>query len=146
MRKFFIAKGFEDFDIILPKRETVGSAGYDIRACVDTVVEPGKTKLINTGVKVSMESNEVLKIYPRSSLAKKKGLFLANHVGIIDSDYYSNETNDGHIMINVYNYTDKPVTVLKNERIAQGIFSNYLITIDDSASGNRDGGFGSTNK
>lgn len=146
MRKFYIAKGFENLDIILPKRETLGSAGYDFASAETVTVEPNKTKLISTGVKAQMNEGEVLKIYARSSLAKKKGLFIANHVGIIDSDYFENASNDGHIIINVYNFTDSPVEILKGERIAQGIFCQYLICDDDIASGKRNGGFGSTTK
>ena len=69
---------------------------------------------------------------------------LANGIGIIDSDYYNNPDNEGHIMFQVYNFTDTTVDILKGERIGQGMFMKYFKTDDDVASGIRTGGFGST--
>ena len=69
---------------------------------------------------------------------------LANGIGIIDSDYYNNPENEGHIMFQVINFTDKEVMVNAGERIGQGIFLKYFIAEDDDASGERLGGFGST--
>ena len=91
-----------------------------------------------------MHYDEYLAIHVRSSIAIKRGLMLTNSTGIIDSDYYNNEDNEGHIMIAVYNITDAPVTLEKGERVAQGIFSKYLLTNDDDARGIRTGGIGST--
>ena len=91
-----------------------------------------------------MESDEVLKIYVRSSMPMKKGLTLANNVGIIDSDYFENPDNDGHIMIQVLNLTDNDILAKKDERIAQGIFLKYLLADDDNVTESRIGGFGST--
>ena len=76
---------------------------------------------------------------------KKKGLILANSIGIIDEDYYNNPDNEGHIMFQVYNYTDTDVTIMRDERIGQGVFLKYAVTDDDIAEGDRLGGFGSTN-
>ena len=69
---------------------------------------------------------------------------LANGIGIIDSDYYNNPENEGHIMFQVINFTDKEVMINKGERIGQGIFIKYETTDDDAATGERTGGFGST--
>ena len=91
-----------------------------------------------------MHYDEYLAIHVRSSMAIKRGLMLTNSTGIIDSDYYNNEDNEGHIMIAVYNITDAPVTLEKGERVAQGIFSKYLLANDDDARGIRTGGIGST--
>ena len=91
-----------------------------------------------------MEKDDVLLLFPRSSLAIKKGLRLTNSVAVIDADYYGNENNDGHIMISLFNFSDHEVTIEDQERIAQGIFIKYLTTDDDQASGERKGGFGST--
>ncbi len=91
-----------------------------------------------------MEDDEVLLIFPRSSLAIKKGLRLTNSVAVIDADYYGNENNDGHIMISLFNFSDHDVVIEDQERIAQGIFMKYLPTDDDDAKGERVGGFGST--
>jgi len=146
MRKFEICKGFENSEVILPKRKTKFSAGYDISSNEECDIKPGETRLVWTGIKVKMESDEVLKIYSRSSLGLKKGLALVNSVGIIDCDYYENEQNDGHIMIALHNFSLSDAHVDKGERIAQGIFSKYLITDDDDSKGTRKGGFGSTDK
>ena len=101
IRGFEIAKGFEDKGINLPIRKTKGSAGYDFEVAEDVVVpkfEKGqKPTIIKTGVKAYMPEDEVLYLYGRSSNFKKKGLMLANNVGVVDSDYYGNEETDGHI-------------------------------------------------
>lgn len=144
MRGFKVAKGFENYNVTLPKRQTKYSAGYDISACEEIIIKPHQIALIKTGIKAYMESDEVLKIYIRSSMPIKKGLVLSNSVGIIDADYYENPNNDGHIMVQVMNITDSDVVVKKDERIAQGIFQKYLLTTDDLPGENRTGGFGST--
>lgn len=144
MRGFKVAKGFENSSIILPKRQTKNSAGYDFYVASDTVIKAHSIALIPTGVKAYMGSDEVLKLYVRSSMPLKKGLTLANNVGIIDSDYYENKDNDGHIMIQVMNFTDKDILIKKDERIAQGIFLKYLLADDDTTNEERTGGFGST--
>ena len=144
MRGFKVVIGFENSSIILPKRQTKNSAGYDFYVASDTVIKAHSIALIPTGVKAYMESDEVLKIYVRSSMPMKKGLTLANNVGIIDSDYFENPDNDGHIMIQVLNFSDNDILVKKNDRIAQGIFLKYLLTDDDTTNEERKGGFGST--
>ena len=150
LRGFEIAKGFENMGINLPERKTKYSAGYDIEAAEDTVVPSFKKgmnpTLIKTGIKAYMQDDEVLFLYNRSSNPKKKGLILANSVGVIDKDYYGNPDNDGHIMFAFYNIKDEDITIKKGEAIGQGVFQKYLITDDDSAEGKRLGGFGSTNK
>ena len=147
-RGFEVCKGFEDKDITLPVRKTKYSAGYDIECAEDTVVPAKKDvpTFIPTGVKAYMGEDEVLYLYNRSSNPKKKGLVLANSVGVIDKDYYGNPDNDGHIMFAFYNVKDEDITIKKGEAIGQGVFMKYLITDDDSASGTRKGGFGSTDK
>ena len=148
VRGFEICKGFEDKNINLPIRKTKYSAGYDIEAAEDIVVPSFKGNnnptLIPTGIKAYMADDEVLYLYNRSSNPKKKGLVLANSVGVIDKDYYGNPDNDGHIMFAFYNVKDEDITIKKGEAIGQGVFSKYLISDDDSAEGKRNGGFGST--
>ena len=144
MRGFKVAKGFENSNIILPKRQTKNAAGYDFYVASDTIIKAHSIALIPTGVKAYMERNEVLNIYIRSSMPLKRGLTLANNVGVIDSDYYENPSNDGHIMIQVINFNDEDILIKKDERIAQGVFMKYLITDDDDTSTSRIGGFGST--
>ena len=149
-RGFEVAKGFEDKNINLPVRKTKYSAGYDIEAAEDTVVPSFKKgmnpTLVKTGLKAYMQDDEVLMLYNRSSNPKKKGLILANSVGVIDKDYYGNVDNDGHIMFAFYNIKDEDVVIKKGEAIGQGIFQKYLVTEDDNAQGERVGGFGSTSK
>ena len=131
--------------IILPKRATQGSAGYDFFAPFDFTLNAGETIKIPTGVRVKIDCGWVLKIYPRSSLGFKYRLSLNNTVGIIDSDYF-NADNEGHIFIKMTNCGDKPLTVEKGKAFAQGVFVEYGITVDDECEGLRTGGFGSTDK
>ncbi len=151
-RGFEVAKGFEDKNINVPVRKTKYSAGYDIEAAEDTIIPSFKKMenpvptLVKTGLKSYMEDDEMLLLYNRSSNPKKKGLVLANSVGVIDKDYYENPDNDGHIMFAFYNIKDEDVEIKKGEAIGQGIFQKYLVTDDDDANGTRVGGFGSTNK
>ena len=150
IRGFEIAKGFENEGINLPIRKTKYSAGYDVEAAEETVVPSFKKgmnpTLIKTGIKAYMADDEVLMLYNRSSNPKKKGLILANSVGVIDKDYYGNPDNDGHIMFAFYNIKDEDITIKKGEAIGQAVFQKYLVTDDDNASGERIGGFGSTSK
>ncbi len=149
-RGFEIAKGFENENINLPIRKTKYSAGYDIEALEDVVVPSFKKgtnpTLVKTGLKAYMQDDEMLLLYNRSSNPKKKGLILANSVGVIDKDYYGNPDNDGHIMFAFYNIKDEDVLIKKGDAIGQGIFQKYLTTDDDVATGERTGGFGSTNQ
>ena len=150
VRGFEIAKGFENKEINLPVRKTKYSAGYDIEAAEDTIIPAFKAgmkpTLIKTGLKSYMEENEYLMLANRSSNPGKKGLILANSVGIIDKDYYGNEDNDGHIMFAFFNIKDQDIEIKKGECIGQGIFMPFLVADDDKAEGTRTGGFGSTSK
>ena len=150
VRGFEIAKGFEDKEINLPVRKTKYSAGYDVEAAEDTIIpafKPGmKPTLIKTGIKAYMQQYEYLMLANRSSNPGKKGLILANSVGIVDADYYSNPDNDGHIMFAFYNIKDEDVEIKKGDCIGQAIFMPFLISDGDEAEGIRIGGFGSTNK
>ena len=76
----------------------------------------------------------------------KKGLILANSIGVIDKDYYGNLDNDGHIMFAFFNVKDEDVEIKKGDCIGQAIFQKYLIADNDEAVGERTGGFGSTSK
>ena len=150
IRGFEIAKGFENKDINLPERKTKYSAGYDIEAAEDIVIpsfkKGMKPTLVKTGIKAYMGDNEYLMLANRSSNPKKKGLILANSVGIIDKDYYGNEDNDGHIMFAFYNIKEEDIEIKKGEAIGQAIFMPFLVADDDNAQGVRTGGFGSTTK
>lgn len=105
-----------------------------------------KPTLVKTGTKAYMPDDEVLYLYNRSSNPMKKGLVLANSVGVIDSDYYSNPDNDGDIMFAFYNFGLKKQTIKAGDPIGQGIFAKFLKADQDNASGSRIGGFGSTDE
>lgn len=139
----------EIYDSIkLPKRATTGSAGYDFYAPVDITLEKGKSVLIPTGIRSKIEDGWVLQIFPRSGLGFKHRVQLDNTVGIIDADYY-NSSNEGHIMIKLScdaHDDGHTVSLSAGDGFAQGIFLQFGITVDDDASGIRDGGFGSTTK
>ncbi len=148
LRGFEIAKGWEDKDITLPKRSTRHSAAYDIAAAADTevpVFTPGTPPtLIPTGLKAYCQPDEFYSVYNRSSGAGK-GIVMANGVGVIDADYYSNPSNDGHFQIIVFNISDKPLHIKKGTRIAQVIFQKFLTIDNDIAPDQlRQGGIGST--
>ena len=145
IRGFEVISSYVTKEIVLPRRNTSGSAGYDIEAAQDITILPGEILPCPTGLKAYMSEGEVLQVYPRSSLAVKKHLILINSVGIIDKDYYDNESNEGHIQIMLYNFGKEPITILKHERVAQGIFMTFLKADNEpSDHAKRRGGFGST--
>ena len=133
--------------LALPARATRGSAGYDFYAPFSFSLPPNTTIKIPTGIRVKMEEDWVLKLYPRSGLGFKYRLQMNNTVGIIDSDYFYSD-NEGHIFIKMTNASNegKTVEVSQGVGFAQGIFLEYGITVDDDARGIRNGGFGSTSK
>ena len=133
-------------DIVIPTRSTKHSAGYDFVSPISFTLNPGESKKVPTGIKASMNEDEFLAILVRSSMGFKYNVRLCNQVGIVDSDYYNNPDNEGHIFVKIQNEGDKEVIINKGDRFAQGIFMNYLITDDDIVFGERTGGFGSTNK
>ena len=175
-RGFEKVSKFANADLTLPMRSTKGSAGYDFYSPFDQVIpsnlktspnqsQPSSTvdspifydyvndinfnykpSLIRTGIKAYMEEDEVLQLFIRSSYPSKYGLILANSVGIIDSDYYNNEDNEGEIGFLVYNLSENPILIKKDEKIGQGIFTKFLKTFDDICCQTRSGGFGSTGK
>lgn len=129
----------------LPKRATLGSAGYDFYSPLHFVLNPGETIKIPTGIRVRMREDYVLMCFPRSGLGFKFRLQLDNTVGIIDSDYYGSD-NEGHIFIKLTNdsNTGKILEQKEGTGFAQGIFLPFGITEDDEVTKVRNGGFGST--
>ena len=150
IRGFEVAKGFEDKEINIPVRKTKNSAGYDIEAAEDCIIPAfklgQKPTLVKTGLKAYCPPDEFYMLCNRSSNPSKKGLVLANGVGIIDSDYYENPDNDGHFMFAFYNIKDEDIEIKKGDCIGQAIFMKYLTVDNDNATGERTGGFGSTSK
>lgn len=149
LRGFEIAKGFEDKDIHLPKRSTKNAAAYDVEAAEDVIIPPYKPgikpTLIPTGLKAYCQDDEWYMLANRSG-GPKKGFVMANSIGIIDADYYGNESNDGHFMFQYFNFGETDLEVKKGDRIGQVIFMKYLTVDNDEADGVRTGGFGSTDK
>lgn len=131
-------------EITLPTRGSKTSAGYDFYSTEEFTLKPQESKLVWSDVKAYMQEGEVLELYVRSSIGIKKGLMLKNLTGIIDSDYYQNESNDGNIGICLYNYGDKEVTIDKGERIVQGIFKQFLVADSGNTDKVRTDGVGST--
>lgn len=111
------------------------------------LMKEAKTKLtlVPTGVKCKLEDNQVLHLYIRSSCPLNHYLFLGNGTGVIDSDYYNNEDNEGHIFFQIINLSPFNIVVKKGDIIGQGEIVCFCKTDDDEADGVRTGGFGSTN-
>jgi dUTP pyrophosphatase len=170
-RGFEVAGGFKDAKINLPARSTKHAAGYDFEAARDVTIPSiwkvalevigrklvdgfvGETvekkilkpTLVATGVKAYMGEHEALYLYNRSSNPLKRFLILSNGVGVIDSDYYNNPDNDGHIMFQFINFGLFDMRIAKGDKIGQGVFMPFLLTSDDLGNGSeRKGGHGST--
>lgn len=147
-------RGFERIsnypDVNLPKRATKHAAGYDFEAAETVTIQPFSTNpkpvLVPTGIKAFMANDEYLQLANRSSNPLKNQLMLANGIGVIDSDYYNNPDNEGHIMFQFINFGNKEITIQKGDRIGQGIFVKYLTVNDEEDGQERQGGFGSSGK
>lgn len=118
-------------EIIIPERNTSYSAGYDIHILSDIKLAPGEIVKLPTGLKSYFEQDEVLFLIVRSSTGFKYNIRLVNQVGVIDADYYNNESNEGHIFVKLQNEGDKEVEFKKGDSLVQGIFMKYLTTKDD---------------
>ena len=135
-------------DIKIPCLATKNSAGHDFYAPFDFELLQNETIKIPTGIKVELDEDKVLLIAPRSSLGFKYRLQLDNTIGVIDSDYYNNNDNEGHIFIKITNDSKegKVLSLHEGTGFAQGIFFQFGITEDDEVEEVRNGGFGSTTK
>ena len=133
--------------IKLPKRATMYSAGYDIYAPYEIEIPPKGTVKVPTGIRVILDEDKFLAIYPRSGLGFKCKMQLYNSVGIIDSDYAYSD-NEGHIWAKFYNDSPdgKTIHIKMGEAMCQGVIQQYFTTVDDDADGVRNGGWGSTDK
>ncbi|MFD1466398.1 dUTP diphosphatase [Lapidilactobacillus mulanensis] len=177
MRGFEVVSKYEGQDIVLPQRQTKNAAGYDFSAAADFVLpsiwklnfvklfrkinnehelmsrdflkaeSAIRPLLVPTGIKAKMASDEVLMLMNRSSSPLKRFLVLPNGVGVVDADYYNNDSNEGEIFFQLVNLGPKDQLIKKGERIGQGIFMKYLVTdADQPADQTRQGGFGSSGK
>lgn len=136
------------YDLIdIPKRSTVGSAGYDFMSPVSVVLAPGTSAKIPTGIRVKIDDGWWLCCAPRSGLGTKYRMQLDNTIGVIDSDYY-NSDNEGHIFAKITNDSrqEKVLEIKAGDRFVQTIFVPFGITYSDAADGVRNGGWGSTGK
>ncbi len=145
--KIFSQNGSKEVydSIVLPKRATTKSAGYDFFAPQSIQLLPKETVTVATGIRVLMPDDWCLLIYPRSGLGFKYRLKLDNTVGVIDADY-SDSDNQGHIFVRMTNESDKVLKIDAGTAFAQGIFTRYLLTEDDEVTETRNGGLGSTTK
>ncbi|WP_427813398.1 dUTP diphosphatase [Enterococcus sp. 22-H-5-01] len=164
-RGFEVVAAYKEQEINLPKRATKNAAGYDFEAAADIVIPAVwkqviqhftngtettgkilKPVLVPTGIKAYMGTDEYLQLANRSSNPLKRFITLSNGIGVIDSDYYNNPDNEGHIMFQFSNFGLTDVTIKKGERIGQGIFLPFLKADNDQADTERTGGFGSSGK
>ncbi len=107
-----------DGSVSLPSYQTAGSAGFDLAASQEVTIQPGEVALIPTGLVIEVPEGHFLGIFARSSTPLKRGLLVANGVGVVDPDYSG---PSDQVLIEVLNFTSRPVTVKKGDRIAQGI-------------------------
>lgn len=132
-------------EIKLPTRATEHSAGYDFYSPINVTIQPNETTMIWTDIKAHMYYDNTLLIIPRSSMGKQP-VMIANTVGLIDSDYYGNESNDGNIGFRLLNLGNTPYEIKVGDRIGQGIFIKYNIVKDDNVTTKRESGFGHSGK
>jgi dUTP pyrophosphatase len=138
-----ITKHIDNPDIILPKRSTKSSVGYDFFLPHDVEISAGEHTTIKTGIKSFFQPDEGLFIHTRSGLGSKKGLILRNATGIIESDYHNNPTNEGEIMVVLLNTSGENIILKKGDRFCQGVFQKTLFC-DDEVEDIRKGGLGHT--
>lgn len=167
IRGFEICSNYLDDNINLPVRKTKNSVGYDIEAATDTIIpsiwktvfkniqkflsgknnyDDIKPTLIPTGLKSYFGDDEVLILANKSSFPLKKGLIMSNSIGIIESDYYNCDANEGHLQFMYYNFSFFDVTIKKGESCGQAYFQKFLKADNDISTNIRTGGFGSTDK
>jgi dUTP diphosphatase len=129
----------------LPRYETSGAAGFDLAASEDVVVPPGALALVPTGLVIQVPQGHFLGIFARSSTPLRRGLMVANGVGVIDEDYCGPKDE---VKVQVLNFTQAPVAIARGDRIAQGLFipvarAAWQEEAGDLREGSR-GGFGAT--
>lgn len=144
--KFEYVSRLSESTISLPQKGSKHAAGYDFFNPADVTIEPHKIEYVKTGVKAKFPDDLALLLLNRSSNPKKKGLVLANGIGLIDADYYNNEDNEGEIAFAFMNISDEPVTIKEGDKLGQGMFVAFIDTEDynELDINERKGGFGST--
>ena len=133
-----------DPSVPLPQYQTSGAAGFDLASSVDMTVAPGEVTLVPTGLVIEVPAGHFLGVFARSSTPLKRGLMVANGVGIVDQDYCGPKDE---IKIEVYNFTDRTVTIARGDRLAQGVIMPFVRAEwreETAAPGRTRGGFGAT--
>jgi dUTP pyrophosphatase len=135
-----------DASVELPAYATHGSAAFDLAVSADTTIAPGEVRLVPTGLVIEVPAGMFLAIFARSSTPLKKGLMVANGVGVVDSDYCGPADE---VKIPALNFTSQPVQIARGDRIAQGILlpSPRVVweEVGELRAGSR-GGFGATGR
>lgn len=161
MRGFEVCSKYKDANLKKPIRKTRHSVGYDMYAAEDIIVPSVWKAALNvfrkkadkilptfipTGYKAFFEEDEVLILANKSSFPKK-GLIMSNGIGVIECDYYNNQTNEGELFFQYYNILPVDITIKKGDSIGQAYFQKFLKADDDNFNyAVRTGGFGSTGK
>ncbi len=136
----------KEAEIKMPFRATKTSVAYDVFSPIDTVVKPGETQLIFTNVKAYFYDDEVLFLATTSKMGKN-GIILAQGIGVIESDYADNESNDGNLGYMLYNHSSNDYVIKRGDKIGQCWFQKFLVTENEvKPTAVRTGGFGSTLK
>lgn len=148
MRYFEVVKSEHrknEGEIKLPTRASEHSAGYDFYSPVDVTIMPNESAMIWTDVKAHMYYDNVLLLFVRSSMGKHP-VVIANGTGVVDGDYYGNESNDGNIGFRLLNLGTDPYEIKVGDKIGQGVFVKYGTVKNDNTTTKREGGFGSSGK
>jgi dUTP pyrophosphatase len=132
--------------VSFPTRATKGSAAYDIATPYTITIPPQSMVMFPTGLKACVAHGQFLAIVPRSSTGIKCHCVLANTIGVIDSDYFDNPKNEGHIFVALYNMSNETVVFEEGKNVVQGLFLDYHKTDDDVVTTKRNGGIGSTDE
>jgi dUTP pyrophosphatase len=135
-----------DPGVPLPAYETAGAAGFDLASSVDMTVEPGQVALVPTGLIIEVPAGHLLGVFARSSTPLKRGLMVANGVGVVDADYCGPADE---IKIEVVNFTAKPVPIRRGDRLAQGVILPFVRAEwreEQAIDRPTRGGFGATDK
>ena len=132
-----------DPSVALPAYQTAGAAGFDLAASTDMTVAPGEVALVPTGLVIAVPAGHFLGVFARSSTPLKRGLMVANGVGVVDSDYCGPADE---IKIEVLNFTGQPVSIRRGDRLAQGVVMPYTRAAwrEESPTAPTRGGFGAT--
>ncbi|MEG1528250.1 MAG: deoxyuridine 5'-triphosphate nucleotidohydrolase [Clostridia bacterium] len=141
----FSKDGGKNYDnLIIPRRATTNSAGYDFFASCDIVLGKNQKVFVPSGIRVKLKSNYMLLLLPKSGLGAKFDLKLANTVGLIDADYF-NADNQGHIIVALCN-GEQELTIKQGQAFVQGVIVRYYKAQESNVKTKRKGGFGSTQK